>query len=127
MKYVVTLNGKDYLVEVEQEEATLLSVSDTPVASVIPVAVATPDAGAATPVGAPASYVGDPIASPLPGMVLHIAAKPGAAYKQGDILVVIEAMKMENDVIAPRDCTVSSVFCKNGDTVQTGAVLLTIL
>jgi biotin carboxyl carrier protein len=126
MKYLVTLNGKDYEVEVEREEATLLSVSDTPAPAVAPAAPA-PAAVAAMQSATPASFTGEPIKSPLPGVILHLAAKPGAAYKQGEILVVIEAMKMENDVLAPRDCTVESVFCKDGDTVQTDALLLAIL
>ena len=128
MKYLVSLNGKDYEVEVDKEEAVLLSVTDTPTPAP---AVATLPASMPLPVAAPSpapvAVTGDPVTAPLPGSVLSVKAAVGAAVKKGDVLVVIEAMKMENDVLAPRDGTVGAVFCKSGDTVQTDALLMTLV
>ena len=78
---------------------------------------------------APAANIGpgDPVAAPLPGVVLAVKVSGGAAVKKGQTLVVIEAMKMENDVLAPRDGTVGAVVCKSGAAVNTGDTLLTLV
>ncbi len=128
MKYVVSLNGKDYEVEVEKGEAILVSVTDTPVAA--PAAPAAPAAApaAAAPAAPAAAPVagGEPITAPMPGTVLSVKTSAGAAVKAGDVLVILEAMKMENEIVAPRDGTVAQVVAAQGSTVDTGATLVVL-
>ena len=122
MIYKVTLNDKLYEVEVEQGEAILIGVSDAPVASVAPAAPVTTSAPAA-----PVSVgEGEVISSPLPGSVMAIKVSAGQSVKQGQLLILIEAMKMENEVLAPRDGVVRQIITSKGATVQTGAPLLTL-
>ena len=66
------------------------------------------------------------IKAPMPGTIIKVNAKPGDAVKRGDVLCVLEAMKMENDIMAPDDGTVASVAVNAGQTVQTDAVLVTL-
>lgn len=129
MKYVVSLNGKDYEVEVEKGDARLVSVNDTPAPAPVavspavtqaPVAAAAP---AAVPVAAAPAGSGEPLASPMPGVVLSVKAQAGQAVKSGDLVMTIEAMKMENEIFAPFDCTITSIPVKQGDTVDTGTPL----
>lgn len=108
-KFNVTVNGKTYSVDVEEVGG---SASATPVAAA-PVAPTT--------VKAPAGD-GTPVKAPMPGLILGLAHKDGDAVKKNEKIVVLEAMKMENDVNAPVDGTISYVV-KKGDNVDTGAVL----
>lgn len=131
MKYIVSLNGKDYEVEVEQGEAILVSVSDTPAAAPVAAPAAAPAAAApAAPAAAPAAPAaapaagGETVAAPMPGNILSVKVTAGAAVKAGDILVILEAMKMENEIVAPRDGTVAQVVVSQGATVDTGAPLV---
>jgi biotin carboxyl carrier protein len=64
--------------------------------------------------------------SPLPGKILKVMVTPGSSWKRGDTLLVIEAMKMENEILAPRDCTVGEVAVESNQTVKTGDLLLTL-
>ena len=121
MKYVVTLNGKNYEVEVTECDAVLLGVTDAaPVAAPVPVAV---PAAAAAP--APAAVAGDgtKVPSPMPGTILSVNVTVGQAVKTGDVLMVLEAMKMENDIVAPCDGTVKQLLVSKGSTVNTDDVL----
>lgn len=121
MKYVVTLNGKNYEVEVTECDAVLLNVTDAaPVAA--PVAAAAPAAPAAP---APAAVAGDgtKVPSPMPGTILSVNVSVGQAVKTGDVLMVLEAMKMENDIVAPCDGTVKQLLVSKGSTVNTDDVL----
>ena len=121
MKYVVTLNGKNYEVEVTECDAVLLSVTDAaPVAAPVPAAA---PAAAASP--APAVAVGDgtKVPSPMPGTILSGNVTVGQAVKTGDVLMVLEAMKMENDIVAPCDGTVKQLLVSKGSTVNTDDVL----
>jgi len=130
MKYIVTLNGKNYEVEVERGQATVLKVEQAPAAP-----VAAPAPAPAAPAPAPAAVqpapqatnvAGEPIKAPMPGTILSIKVTPGAAVKKGDVVVILEAMKMENEVFAPRDGTVAQVVTTQGASVNTGDVLLTL-
>ena len=121
MKYVVTLNGKNYEVEVTECDAVLLSVTDAaPVAAPVPAAA---PAAAAAP--APAAVAGDgtKVPSPMPGTILSVNVTVGQAVKTGDVLMVLEAMKMENDIVAPCDGTIKQLLVSKGSTVNTDDVL----
>lgn len=116
MKYKITLNGKTYEVEVEKGEAILAAEYDA-AAPAVP--------APAAPV-APVEVKGEAISSPLPGTVVAVKVAAGDAVKKGQILVLIEAMKMENEVVAPHDGVVSHVITSKGATVNTGDPLVTL-
>lgn len=105
MKYQVSLNGKQFEVEVEKG-----SVSAVPTG--------------AAPAAAPAG--GETVAAPMPGTILDIRCTAGQAVKGGDVLFILEAMKMENEICAPHDGTVGTVCVQKGASVQTGAALCTM-
>ena len=120
MKYVVTLNGKNYEVEVNECEAVVTNISDAVAA---PVAAPAP---AAAPAAQAVSAEGTTIPSPMPGSILSVAVSVGQAVKAGDLLMVLEAMKMENDIVAPCDGTVKQVLVSKGSTVNTDDILVVI-
>lgn len=130
MKYKVTLNGKTYEVEVEEGKAVLLDeyealAPDKEAPAAAPVAAAAP-APAAAP-AAPVNLVaGETIASPMPGNILRIDVKQGDTVKAGQILIILEAMKMENEIVAPKDGTVAQVVTSKGAVVETGSPLVVI-
>ena len=115
-QYTVTVNGTAY-------EVTVESVSGGRMASA-PVArtASAPVARAAAPVAAP----GETVSSPMPGTILDVKVAAGQAVKSGDILFILEAMKMENEIFAPCDGTVSSVAVSKGAAVNPGDVLCVI-
>jgi len=124
MKYRITINKKLYEVEVEQGEAIMVSVSDAAVnASTPSVVTAAPAAHRAAPVS-----VGDGelISSPLPGSIIEINVVAGQNVKQGQPLIIIEAMKMENEVVAPRDGVIRQIISSKGASVKTGDPLMTL-
>ena len=123
MKYVVTLNGKDYEVEVDElSEAIVTSVA--PTATSAPAApVATQPSAPATPAPAPVSGSGTAVKAPMPGTILKVNVTAGQSVKAGDIMFILEAMKMENEIVAPSDGTVSQVVAAKGSTVATDDVL----
>lgn len=140
MKYKVTLNGRTYEVEVEAGQAVLLDEYEA-VAPAAPAPVAAPAPAAAAPAAAPAaaaapapaapaapaaSAAGEVIASPMPGNILRIDVTQGAAVKKGQILLILEAMKMENEIVAPRDGTIAQIVTTKGAVVDTGAPLLVL-
>ena len=122
--YKVTVNGTAY-------EITLEAVDAASVATPAP-APAPATATATAPVAAPAAPApvanagGETVNAPMPGNILSVKVSVGTQVKKGDVLVVLEAMKMENDIISPCDGTVTSVGVTNGTSVETGAVLCTI-
>ncbi len=128
MKYVVTLNGKNYEVEVNETEAVVTNVSDAvyapaPVAAPAPAAAPVPEAA---PAPQAVSAQGTQIVAPMPGSIININVSAGQAVKAGDVLIVLEAMKMENDITAPCDGVVKQVVTVKGATVNTDDVLLVI-
>jgi len=120
-KYVVTLNGKNYEVEVEKNTAkiTNTTAAAAPAAAPAPKAAPAPAPVAAAPAG------GANVTAPMPGTVLNVVAPVGTAVKAGDVILILEAMKMENDIVAPCDGTVASVAAK-GTSVNTDDVLATL-
>ena len=130
MKYKVTLNGRTYEVEVEAGKAMLLSeyeaIAPAPVAAA-PAASAAPAAAApAAPAAPVVTGAGEAVSAPMPGNILKVNVKAGDAVKSGIVLVVLEAMKMENEIMAPKDGTVTQVLVSKGSTVDTGAPLVVI-
>lgn len=129
MKYKVTLNGRTYEVEVEAGKAQLLAeyeaVTVAPAAA--PADVAPVAAPAAAPAAAPVvTGAGEAVNAPMPGTILKVNVEKGQAVKAGQVLVVLEAMKMENEILAPKDGTVTQVVVSKGSTVDTGAALVVI-
>lgn len=127
MKYVVTLNGKNYEVEVEETDAVITAVTDA--APAAPVAVAAPAApvAAPAPAAAPAAAAdGQKVLSPMPGTILSVNVSVGSAVKAGEVILILEAMKMENEIVAPCDGTVKQLAVQKGSTVATDALLAVV-
>ena len=129
MKYKVTLNNRVYEVEVEQGEAMLVDeyelaapAAPAPAVAAAPVAAAAP-AAAAAPVSVAA---GDPVKSPMPGNILKINVTQGQKVSEGDVIMILEAMKMENEIVATRSGTIAQIAVSKGAVVETGAVLAVI-
>ena len=132
MKYKVTLNGRTYEIEVEAGKAMLLDeyAANAPAApaAAAPVVAAAP---AAAPVAAPAAAGvtvsgGESVNAPMPGTILKINVSVGQAVKEGELLCVLEAMKMENEIMAPKAGTVTQVVTSKGASVNTGDALVVI-
>ena len=115
MKYVVTLNGKNYEVDVTETDAIVTGITEVPV--MVAAAPAAPSAPTAS---------GTQVKAPMPGTILAVKASAGQAVKAGDVIVVLEAMKMENDIVAPCDGTVKEIVVTKGTTVNTDDVLAII-
>ena len=136
MKYVVTLNGKNYEVDVTETDAIVTGVTQVPVMVAAAPAAAPVAAQAEAPKAeeapaapaAPAAPTasGTQVKAPMPGTILAVKASAGQAVKAGDVIVVLEAMKMENDIVAPCDGTVKEIVVTKGTTVNTDDVLAII-
>ena len=128
MKYEIELNGRKYEIEVEVCEAMSLqefsAYAPAPVAApeVAPVEAAAP----AEPTAPVVTGGGEIIESPMPGNILKVNVTAGQAVKEGTVLVILEAMKMENEILAPRDGTVTQVAVTKGATVETGSLLVVL-
>lgn len=110
--YTITVNGIPYNVTVEE---TAAGAAPAPKAAPAPAPKAAPAAAGSVAVNAP-----------MPGTILDVKVAPGAAVKAGDVLVILEAMKMENEIVAPQDGTVAAVNVKKGDSVNSGDVLASL-
>ena len=119
-KYNVTVNGVVYEVEVEEVGASTVA------APVAPVAAAPVAAAPKKPVAAPAASGAVCVKAPMPGNIIKVNVKAGDAVKKGDVLCILEAMKMENEICAPADGVVAGVNVVQGASVQTDDVLLSL-
>jgi len=109
--YKITVNGKVYMVEVEEAGA-----NETAAAPVQNAAPAAPSAGGND----------EKIEAPIQGTILSVTAPAGTSVKKGQILAILEAMKLENEIVSPFDGTVTSVLIKEGQVVDSGTLLMTI-
>lgn len=120
----VTVNGASYKVEMENAPAVQAAPAASKAAQTqSPAAAAAPTPASAA---APASGSGKPVTSPLPGVIIEISVKEGQAVKAGQKVAVLEAMKMENEIQAPADGTVTAILVSKGDSVLEGAEIVKI-
>ena len=133
MKYKVTLNNRTYEVEVEEGKAMLIDeyeayapAAPAPVAAApVAAAPAAAPAAPAAPAGA-ALAAGEVVKSPMPGNILKINVSQGQKVNEGDVLIVLEGMKMENEIVATKSGTVAQIVTAKGAVVETGAPLVVI-
>lgn len=121
--YTITVNGNVYDVTVEEGTSTGAPVAAAPKAAPAPKAAAPAAAPKAAPAGAAGSVS---VVAPMPGKILGVKAAAGQAVKKGEVIVILEAMKMENEIVAPQDGTIASINVATGDSVEAGATLATL-
>ena len=133
MKYKVTLNNRVYEVEVDAGEAMLVDeyealapAAPAPVAAVPAAVAAVPVAAAPAAPAAAGLAAGEVVKSPMPGNILKINVSAGQKVNEGDVLIVLEAMKMENEITATKAGTVAQVAVTKGQVVETGSPLVVI-
>lgn len=119
--YTITVNGTPYNVTVEEGTSTATVPAAAPVQAPAPQAAPAPKAAPA-----PAGAGSVKVDAPMPGNILDIKVSNGAAVKAGQVLCVLEAMKMENDIVAPQDGTVASINVNKGDSVEAGQTIITL-
>lgn len=121
--YTITVNGTPYNVTVEEGTS-----SAAPVASAPAPAPASAPAPQAAPKAAPAPAAAGSVKvdAPMPGNILDVKVSNDTAVKAGQVLVILEAMKMENEIVAPQDGTVASINVNKGDTVEAGQTIVTL-
>lgn len=119
--YTITVNGNVYDVTVEEGASNGTPAAAAPVAK--KAAPATTPAAPAAPAGAQGSVK---VNAPMQGKIVSVKASVGQAVKKGDVILILEAMKMENEVVAPQDGTVASINVSDGDKVESGAVVATL-
>ena len=124
----ITVNGKTYDVMVEETGAVASAPVAAPVAAptAAPAAAPAPSPAASPAPAAPVAAGSETITSPMPGTILGVKVNAGDAVKAGQVLLVLEAMKMENEIKAPHDATVAAVLVKQGDSVDSGADLVSL-
>lgn len=124
-QFNITVNGTPYQVSVEEVGAAYAAPAAAPVAAPKAAPAAAPAPVAAAPKAAPIAG-GNKVSSPMPGTILDVRVSEGAAVKKGDVLMILEAMKMENEILCPADGTVKQVAVNKGASVNSGDVLVVI-
>lgn len=119
--YTITVNGNVY--EVTVEEGTTAGTASAPRAAAAPKAAPAPAVKAAAPAGAQGSVA---VTAPMPGKILGIKVQAGQSVAKGDAIIVLEAMKMENEIVAPSDGTIATIEVAVGDAVEAGQTLATL-
>ena len=123
-KFIVNVNGFSYEIEVEEIAGGAAPVAAAPVAAPVAAAAPAPAPVASAPVAAAAGQ--EAIESPMPGNILDVRVKPGDTVSSGDVLLILEAMKMENEILSPRNGKVVAVNVSKGVTVNSGEVLVVL-
>ena len=123
-KYNITVNGTVYEVIVEEADGATVAQAPVYTAPAAPVAAAAAPKAAAP--KAPAAQGGTPVNAPMPGTILDVKVSAGQSVKKGDVICVLEAMKMENDIPAPCDGVVASVNVQKGASVSAGDVIASL-
>ena len=121
--YTITVNGTPYNVTVEEGTSSAAPVASAPASA--PAAAPAPQA-APKAAPAPAAAGNIKVDAPMPGNILDVKVSNGTAVKAGQVLVILEAMKMENEIVAPQDGTVASINVNKGDTVEAGQTIVTL-
>lgn len=121
--YTITVNGTPYNVTVEEGTSSAAPVASAPAPA--PAAAPAPQA-APKAAPAPAAAGSVKVDAPMPGNILDVMVSNGTAVKAGQVLVILEAMKMENEIVAPQDGTVASINVNKGDTVEAGQTIITL-
>jgi biotin carboxyl carrier protein len=124
-RFNVTVNGKAYDVAVEE-----IAEGSTPVAAPVQPKAAAPQVSPQTTQSAPetsAAGEGESINAPMPGTILEVKVNVGDTVARGQVIMILEAMKMENDIVSPCDGKITSVIAKKGDSVNSSDVLATVL
>lgn len=126
--YTITVNGTPYNVTVEEgtSSAAPVAVAPTPAPAAAPAPQETPKAAPAQVASAPAAAGSIKVDAPMPGNILDVKVSNGTAVKAGQVLVILEAMKMENEIVAPCDGKITSVVVKKSDTVNSSDTLATV-
>nr|WP_144363292.1 biotin/lipoyl-containing protein [Lacrimispora amygdalina] len=130
--YTITVNGNVYEVTVEEGFTGAASAPKAAAPAAAPKAAPAPAAAPAAPAPAAAPAAPAPAAgavavtAPMPGKILGVKASAGQAVKRGQVLLILEAMKMENEIVAPQDGTVATINVAVGDSVEPGATLATL-
>ncbi|MBE6828001.1 MAG: biotin/lipoyl-binding protein [Ruminococcaceae bacterium] len=120
MKYIVTLNGKDYEVDVtELDEAIVTNVSEARQNTPAPAAASAP----AEKPKAEVSGEGTPVKAPMPGTILKVNVEENQKVNEGDVLFILEAMKMENEIVSPVSGTVTKLVASKGTSAATDDIL----
>ena len=127
MKYEVVLNGKKYEVDVTETDAVITSVSNAPApVAAAPVVQAPAPAAAPAPTSAAPAVSGESVIAPMPGNILDVKVSAGQSVKAGDVMFILEAMKMENEIVAPAAGTVKQILVQKGSVVNSDDVLAVI-
>lgn len=123
--YTITVNGTPYSVTVEEGTGSAAPVASAPTAA--PAPAAAPASAPKTAAPAPSGSAGGvKVEAPMPGNILDIKTSVGASVTSGQVLVILEAMKMENEIVAPQNGTVASINVSKGDSVEAGQVIVTL-
>ncbi len=127
-RFNITVNGKAYDVQVEEIGGSAPAPVAAPAPAAAPVAPAPAPAEAPAPAAAPAAQAAgtEAVSAPMPGTIVNVVVSAGQSVKSGDVLLVLEAMKMENEIMAPRDGVIAGVHVNKGDSVDSGTLLVSL-